>query len=232
MIHAAATALLLLGIASGCSNTAVVPGAPALTEAVSSATWEQDMVRFGDEDALVPPPPGAVLFIGSSSIRLWDTLEADFPEVAVINRGFGGSEIRDSTWYAGRIVVPHDPCHVILYAGDNDLHSGRSPLQLRSDFRAFVRRVRRDLPRVRISYIAIKPSPSRMRLLEAQRQANALIAAEAQRMREVGFIDIFDPMLDNDGQPRASLFRADGLHLDATGYELWRRIIGPHVRCP
>ena len=90
MIHAA-IALLLLGLASGCSSTAVVPGAPPMTEAVSSAAWEQDMVRFGAEDAMVPPPRGAVLFIGSSSIRLWYMLEADFAEVAVINRGFGGS---------------------------------------------------------------------------------------------------------------------------------------------
>ncbi len=97
---------------------------------------------------------------------------------------------------------------------------------------AFVRRLRRDLPRVRISYIAIKPNPSRVELLDAQRQANALIAAEARHMRGVGLIEVFDPMLDSGGLPHESLFLADRLHLDATGYELWRTIIGPHVRCP
>lgn len=227
-----ATALLALGLSSACSSTGIAPGALPTVAQASSADWQQDMARFAAEDVVAPPPRGAVLFIGSSSIRMWDTLASDFPHVPVINRGFGGSQIRDSTQYAGRIVVPYAPCHVILYAGDNDLHGGRSPLQLREDFRAFVSRLRRDLPRARISYISTKPSPARAELLDAQREANAMIAAQARRMRDVGFIDVFDPMLGDDGQPRESLFLADRLHLNESGYDLWRTLVGPHVRCP
>ena len=186
------------------------------------------MQGFAERDAASPPPKGAVLFIGSSSIRLWDTLASDFPGVSVINRGFGGSEIRDSTWYADRIVVPYAPRQVVLYAGDNDLFSGRSPVQVRDDFRAFVQRVRRDLPQVEIAYIANKPSPSRANLLDLQRQANALIKADATRLK-VNFIDVFTPMLDAQGQPREELFLLDRLHMNAAGYEVWKQAVRPYL---
>lgn len=222
-----AGALILL---SACANAPSAPsGPPRIPGQVSSADWEQDMQRFESRDALAPPPKGAVVFIGSSSIRFWDTLATDFPGVAVINRGFGGSEIRDSTWYAGRVVVPYQPRQVVLYAGDNDLASGRSPTQLQEDFRAFVHRVRRELPDARIAYIAIKPSPARAHLLDAQRHANALIQSDARRLR-VDYIDVFTPMLDASGQPRAELFVEDRLHMNRAGYALWREVVAPHVQ--
>jgi lysophospholipase L1-like esterase len=146
----------------------------------------------------------------------------------VINRGFGGSELRDSTFYADRIVIPYAPRQIVLYAGENDLQSGRTPQQVEADFRAFVERVRRDLPKVRIAYISNKPSPSRARLLEAQRQANALIKVEAKRLR-VDYIDVFTPMLDANGQPRGELFVEDRLHMNRAGYELWQQKVAPYL---
>lgn len=224
-LHFLALALLL----SACSSASVAPQAkPRVPDQVSNAVWEQDMQRFAAEDALAMPAPGGVVFVGSSSIRMWDTLAKDFPGVPVINRGFGGSEIRDSTWYAGRIIVPYAPRQVLIYAGDNDLFSGRTPLQLRDDFRTFVSRVRRDLPDARIAYISNKPSPSRANLLAAQREANALIQSEAVRLK-VDFIDIFTPMQDARGQPREDLFIEDRLHMNAKGYAIWREIIAPYL---
>jgi lysophospholipase L1-like esterase len=222
----------LLTLLSACASVPPAPqGPPRVPEQVSNADWEQDMQRFAALDAASPPPRHGVLFIGSSSIRLWETLAADFPGVPVINRGFGGSELRDSTFYAGRIVIPYAPRQIVMYAGENDLQSGRTPRQVASDFRAFVQRVRRDLPKVRISYISNKPSPSRVALLQEQRQANALIREEAARLH-VDFIDVFTPMLDADGQPRGELFVEDRLHMNRTGYELWRRIVAPYLTGP
>ena len=223
--------LLLLPTLMACAATPTssADAPPQVPEQVSRLDWEQDMQRFAAEDAQSPPPSGAVLFIGSSSIRFWDTLATDFPGVAVINRGFGGSEIRDSTWYADRIVVPYRPRLIVLYAGDNDLNSGRSPQQLLQDFRGFVQRVRRDLPNVRIAYIASKPSPSRASLLDVQRQANALIRAEAARHSYIDFIDVFTPMLDARGQPREELFVDDRLHLNRHGYALWQQLVAPYL---
>lgn len=217
---------LLLTIYAG--TAASREGPPLVPEQVSNAGWEQDMQQFAAADATSPPPKDAVLFVGSSSIRLWDTLATDFPGIPVINRGFGGSELRDITYYADRIIVPYAPRKILIYAGDNDLGSGRSPQQVCDDFRMFVRRVRRDLPKVGIAYIAIKPSPSRAHLLDAQRQANALVAAEAEKL-DVEFVDIFTPMLDKAGQPRKDLFLEDRLHMNRAGYEIWRGVITPYL---
>ena len=203
--------------------------APRIPEQVSSPAWETDMQRFEAADAQSPPPRGGVLFIGSSSIRFWDTLAQDFPGVPVINRGFGGSELRDSTWYADRIIVPYAPRQILIYAGDNDLNAGRTPQQLRADFIAFVERVRRDLPKAKIAYISNKPSPSRAQLLPVQRAANTLIAAEAKRLG-VDYIDIFTPMLDASGQPDESLFIEDRLHMSRAGYVIWQRAIAPYLK--
>ena len=203
--------------------------APRIPEQVSSPAWEADMQRFEAADAQSPPPRGGVLFIGSSSIRFWDTLAQDFPGVPVINRGFGGSELRDSTWYADRIIVPYAPRQILIYAGDNDLNAGRTPQQLRADFVAFVERVRRDLPKAKIAYISNKPSPSRAQLLPVQRAANTLIAAEAKRLG-VDYIDIFTPMLDASGQPDESLFVEDRLHMNRAGYVIWQRAIAPYLK--
>jgi lysophospholipase L1-like esterase len=219
--------LLLLAACAGAPAIAEKP--PRVPDQVSNAAWERDMQQFEAADAKSPPPKGAALFVGSSSIRLWATLATDFPGVPTINRGFGGSELRDSTYYAGRIIVPYAPRKILIYAGDNDVGSGRSPRQLREDFHAFVRRVRRDLPNVEIAYIAIKPSPSRAHLLDAQRQANALIANDAKKLG-VEFIDIFTPMLDATGQPREELFVEDRLHMNRAGYEIWRSVIAPYLR--
>lgn len=225
-----ATLILVLALAApAIARTPATPADPP-PGAVSSPAWEQDMRRFAEAEAADPPPRNAVLFVGSSSIRLWDGLAQDFAGTPVINRGFGGSEIRDSTWYADRIVIPHAPRTVVLYAGENDLASGRSPAQVQADFRAFVERVRRDLPDTRIAFIAIKPSPSRAHLLQAVQEANARVRAEAARWDGVDFIDVFTPMLGADGQGRAELFGPDLLHMNAEGYDLWREAIAPYLR--
>ena len=188
--------------------------------------WESEIRAFEEADRAEPPEPGAVLFLGSSSIRLWETLAEDFPGVRVLNRGFGGSETADATAFVDRIVTPYRPDAIVFYEGDNDLANGKSPEQVAADFSAFVDRVRADLPDVPIGYIAIKPSPARLNLLEAGRAANEAIEAYAEDHEGITFIDVVRPMLDTDGQPRGELFRDDRLHLNAEGYTLWRRVVG------
>lgn len=169
------TVLCALALLSGHVSANALHTAPAVPAQVSNAAWQEDMQRFAESDARQPPPKYGIVFVGSSSIRFWETLAQDFPGKSVINRGFGGSEVRDSTWYADRIVIPYAPRQVVLYAGDNDLNSGRTPEQVRDDVLASVARVRRDLPDARISYVSIKPSPSRAQLLPEVVTANRLI---------------------------------------------------------
>ncbi len=229
---------LLCAFAAGCAHRA--GDAPRVDDAASvsqapldppsSAEWAKDMARFAAEDAARPPPPRPVVFTGSSSVRMWDTLARDFPGTSVLNRGFGGSQVRDAVHYADEVAIRYRPRMVLLYAGDNDIDAERTPQQVREDFRAFVARVRRDAPGTRVAFLAIKPSPARIDQLARQQQANALVKADAARLRDVDFIDVATPMLDAGGQPRAELFIADRLHMNAQGYVLWRAIVAPYVR--
>ncbi len=192
--------------------------------------WAEEIARFEAADRLTPPRPGGVLFVGSSSIQAWPALEADFPGVAVLQRGFGGSELSDVAHYAPRILLPYRPRLIVLYAGDNDLAAGESPATVFRDYQAFVALVRRALPKTRIAFIAIKPSGARWGLVEQMREANALVRRHAATDPGLLFVDVFAPMLGPDGMPREELFVEDRLHMNARGYALWRDLLAPIVR--
>jgi lysophospholipase L1-like esterase len=191
------------------------------------AQWRGEIAAFEAADRVEPPAAGAVLFIGSSSIRLWTRLAADFPERRTINRGFGGSEIDDATYFADRIVAPYRPGAIVMYAGDNDLADGDSPQHVLEDFQAFVRTARAAVPSVPIAFLAIKPSVARRSLLPQIRAANTGIRAWAASQQGVSYLDVFTPMLGPDGQPDPRWFGADGLHMNRRGYALWVGIVRP-----
>lgn len=189
--------------------------------------WQAEITNLVAGDAAHPPPQHAVLFVGSSSIRLWTTLAEDFPGVPTINRGFGGSVIADSTYYADRIVVPYHPKLIIFYAGDNDVAEGRTPRQVIDDFEAFVAHVRRDLPHVAIAYLSIKPSVARAAMWPQMRATNDGIALWARTQKDVTFVDVAAKMLDAHGKPRPELLREDGLHMRPAGYTIWIDALEP-----
>ena len=192
--------------------------------------WEDSIAAFAAADRQQAPQPGGVVFVGSSSIRLWRDLKTQLhAKRSIINRGFGGAKLSDCTKYVDRVVLPYKPRLVVVYAGDNDLAAGREPKDVLKEFVRFVARVRQALPETPIHYISIKPSPARAFLLPKVRETNNLIRQFASEGGNLEFIDVFTPMLDADGKPRPELFQTDRLHLNAAGYELWATIIGPHV---
>ncbi|HEV2621562.1 MAG TPA: GDSL-type esterase/lipase family protein [Frateuria sp.] len=204
----------------------MIEGSPSPSggEAADFIEWQSEIAAFGAIDRLRPPPSGAVLFVGSSSIRLWRTLAADFPQVPTINRGFGGSQIADSLYFAEQLVAPYHPAAVVMYAGGNDLAAGKPPEQVRDAFGAFVTCTRHWAGEVPFAYISIKPNLSRHAQLPLIRQANALILACAHE-RGVAFLDIHGPMLGADGQADPRWFDVDGLHLNTRGYALWTGVV-------
>jgi lysophospholipase L1-like esterase len=205
--------------------------APAAGDSVLDPTrFEAEIRAFEAADRANPPPPGGVVFIGSSSIRNWTSVAADFPGVPVLNRGFGGSTLADVVYYADRILLPYRPRLVVLYAGDNDLAEGRSPERVVADYRAFIARLRSALPAARVVFVSIKPSPSRRTFIPRVREANQRIRAIVARDSLQTYIDVFTPMLDGGGQPRPELFMADSLHMTRAGYLLWRARLAPVVR--
>jgi lysophospholipase L1-like esterase len=188
------------------------------------AQWEEAIASLETKDKKSPPPKNAVLFVGSSSIRMWD-LPKSFPEEKTINRGFGGSQIADSTHFAARLIFPYHPRQIIFYAGDNDLAKGKSAEEVAADFDAFVKTVRKGLPDVPIAYIAVKPSIARWKLWPIIQDANARIRGRCEKDATLTFIDIAPPMLGDDGLPKKELFLDDGLHMNPTGYALWNEAV-------
>ncbi|NLX12772.1 MAG: hypothetical protein GXY44_03845 [Phycisphaerales bacterium] len=218
----------LLTLSLACSSARETAGSCTALE--SSRPWETQIREFEEEDRRHSPPQDAVLFIGSSSIRKWSELAADFPDIQVIHRGFGGSGISDCTFYLDRIVIPYRPRMIVLYAGENDIAGGRTAGQVFEDYKEFVTRASQALPRTRIAYISLKPSPSRVQHMAAFQQANELIRRYAAAHQRLSYIDVFTNMLGPDGRPRLELFVADGLHLNRKGYELWTILIADHLK--
>ncbi len=189
--------------------------------------WRAEIDTLVANDCVHPPPQHGVLFVGSSSIRMWATLARDFPGVPVINRGFGGSAIADSTYYADRIIVPYHPRLIVLYAGDNDIDEGDTPAQVLDEFEGFVACVRRSLPGVAIAYISIKPSIARAVEWPRMREANREIENWARTQRRITYVDVVTKMLGANGKPRPELFREDGLHMSRAGYAIWIEALKP-----
>jgi lysophospholipase L1-like esterase len=168
-----------------------------------------------------PPPACPVLFVGSSSIRMWESLAEDMAPLPVLNRGFGGSKISEASLYFERVVAPYRPRAIVFYAGENDLDAGETPDAAAAHFRRFLELKRSRLGSTPVFYISAKPSKSRLSQLDRQSQLNASIRALAGK--DLTFIDVATPMLSN-GQPR-DLYVEDGLHMNADGYAIWRGLV-------
>jgi len=190
------------------------------------ARWEPAITAFEKRDAVTMPPKNGILFVGSSSIVGWK-LDRFFPDLLVINRGFGGSQIADSVHFAERIITNYEPRIIVFYAGDNDIAAKRTPEQCRDAFRELVKIVHAKLPKTQIIFLSIKASPSRWKMVEAQKQANTMIADDCARDERLKFLDLVTPLLGKDGMPRMELFKPDGLHLNDDGYQIWTEKLVP-----
>ena len=199
------------------------------TAARDFSVWEKEIAAIEAADRENPPGKRGVLFIGSSTIRLWKSLATDFPGQKVINHGFGGSEIGDSTHFADRLIFPVEPKQIFLRAGGNDIHAGRTPKAVAADFAEFVRVVRARLPKTEIYYISVSPAPARWGETDKYRELNRLIREAALEMPRVGFVDAFDISLATDGKARPELFVADRLHFARGGYELLAERVRPFL---
>lgn len=195
-------------------------------EADPAARWEVHIRKFEEADKSKPPQSDGILFVGSSSIRMWKT-DKWFPDAGVTNRGFGGSQISDVNYFAKRIVLKYRPRVIVFYVGDNDVAKGKSTKRVLDDFRIFAGLVADELPDARIVYVPIKPSLARWKLWPTMREANLMIKAFIDSNDNLHYADTATPMLGKDGKPQADLFIKDGLHLSEKGYDLWTGIVKP-----
>jgi lysophospholipase L1-like esterase len=202
---------------------------------VAEPNYLAEAVRnYGLSDVREPAVKHGVLFVGSSSIRLWPT-QKYFPNLRTVNRGLSGSRIPDVYRWFADLVLPYEPEIIVFYSGDNDIAAGGSPTQVFMDYDAFVRLVHEHFPQAKILFLSIKPSPVRLAVWDKMRQANHLVELYSQCDERLYYVDVASQMLGPDGMPRGELFRPDGLHLNDAGYRLWSGIVGriiEEIRAP
>jgi len=198
---------------------------------LKAQSFVNEVNTFSKIDSLEEPPNQAILLIGSSSFTYWKDVASYFPGHVFINRAFGGSSLTHQIEYVEKVVYPYQPKQILIYCGENDIATSHS-VTADTVFNRFVRLyqlIRIKYPKVRISFVSIKPSPVRAEFLPTVIAANKLIADFCRRSKKTDYIDVFSPMLGSDGKPIEELFIADRLHMNPKGYLIWSKVITPYL---
>jgi lysophospholipase L1-like esterase len=204
---------------------------PAIvTVAQEQKPFWNEIQQFKKADSLQSPPKNAILFVGSSSFRMWKDVAQAFPGRTIINRGFGGSSLPHVIMYAKDIIFPYQPKQVVIYCGENDLTADSVTAET-----VYVRLValysllKVKLGDVPVVFVSIKPSPSRWHLQEKMMEANRRIKAFLAKQKNTAYVDVWNLMLNPEGKPNEELFIADMLHMNEKGYAIWTKKIEPYL---
>jgi len=191
--------------------------------------FAEDFEEFAAWDAKNYVPEDGIVMVGSSSIVRWNSAEA-FPDLPIINRGFGGSQASDAIPWVEEAVLKYDPAIVVYYEGDNDTEAGKGAEQIFEDIRTFTEAVLAADPTTQVVLLSVKPSPRRWQWWSVMQDTNAMIRRYADTLPTVHYVDVGTPMLGADGQPMTHLYVEDRLHMTPAGYEVWNRVLGPVLR--
>ena len=191
--------------------------------------YQNDIQTIKQYDKIYAPPKNPIVFVGSSSFRLWSDLERTFANYHVLNRGIGGAVIQDISNHIDDLITPYKPRQVFIYVGENDVANQATSEAVLNNTKKLLTEIRERLPNVPIVYVAMKPSPSREKFLPIVIKANQLIQDYIATQKKMTFIDVFSPMLTREGKPKPELFLADQLHMNQSGYAIWIKDIKPHL---
>ncbi len=192
--------------------------------------WKE-IQAFKKEDSIQAPPKNAIVFVGSSSFRMWKSVHEDFPGHTIINRGFGGSSLPHVIDYADDIIIRYKPKQVFIYCGENDFTKDTVTSEIvTARFVTLFEYLRKKLPKAEIIFVSMKPSPSRQHLMPRIKKANQAIQGFLETKQRTGYVDIWQAMLDAEGNPRKELFLKDMLHMNASGYAIWKDAIAPRLK--
>jgi len=194
------------------------------------APFASEIYNFFVQDELFSPRACRTVFTGSSSIRFWLTLDDDFPKLAPLNRGFGGSQITEVIGYFDILLTRHQPREIVFYAGENDINAGASPTDVTARFDAFMNLKSERLGDTPVYFLSLKPSLARLSELTAQAETNELIKAYAAAREDLIFVDIASPMMD--GETPKDIFISDQLHMNLDGYAIWTEALSDLLNDP
>lgn len=192
-----------------------------------------DIQTFKKQDSAAFPPKNAILFVGSSSFTKWTDVQDYFPGgYPIINRGFGGSSLPDLIRYVNDIIIPYHPKQIIIYCGENDIGGNDTTVNGKVVFNRFKQLfmlIKKQLPRVAIGYVSMKPSPSREKLWPKMIDGNLLIKAFLTKQKNTAFINVYHKMFNKNCTVMKDIFIEDNLHMNARGYAIWQKIIAPYL---
>ena len=195
-------------------------------------TFNKEIEAFKNQDKSNPPAEGGIVFVGSSSFKLWTNVQDYFPEYPIINRGFGGSSLPDLIQHAANTIYPYKPKQVVIYCGENDFtytkNTNADTIFYR--FKTLFGMIRNELPKTEIVYISMKPSLSRLKYLPEMRRANEMIRKYLKKQKQSAFIDVYSKMILTDGSPMPDIFKSDNLHMNEKGYAIWQKAIEPYLK--
>ena len=192
--------------------------------------FDEDIEKFVAQDNIAMPPTNGFLFIGSSSIRLWKSLEEDMKPLKVINRGFGGAHIKHINRHKDKIVFPYKPKAIVFFCGSNDINGWNSPEDVFAEFENFYNSVKEKLPKTMVFAISIQPSPNRFDQRLRQLKWNDAVRALAIKEKSLVFIDVSPPMLSEDKKLRLELYTDDLLHMNEKGYKIWTKLVRENLK--
>lgn len=194
-------------------------------QAQRNLKFESEIRAFEHLDSIEKPATGQILLYGSSTMRLWRSYAQDLTGYRVVNRGFGGSEMSDAIYFFDRVVTPLQPSLILLYEGDNDLSNGnKTPEQVYEDFKTFMALVEEKCPDTKVAVYSLRPSVARVKTMPEQRRVNAALKKYCRKHRKKAFyIDVYQMLLTESGQPNPEYLAADMLHLNEKGYAVWTK---------
>ena len=193
--------------------------------------FDNEIREFKHQDSLSFPKPNGILFIGSSSIRLWSDLEQRFLGKPIIKRGVGGCELWQLVdYYTPYILFPYHPKKIFIYAGENDIAGGKTASFVAEEFAKLWTMIHTRLPGAEIYFMSVKASPVRAKYYTEVYKANDLIKAYLKDKPLSHFVDLVKVIYKpGTTLPDSSLFKGDYLHLNTKGYDKWENVLKPLV---
>lgn len=207
----------------------VLFAAPLFVQAQDPLKWEESIQKYEKRDQANPPEEGTNLFVGSSSIAIWQDIQDYFPDHDVLNRGFGGSQFSDIIHYADRIIYPYKPAKIFIYEGDNDLWAGEKLNDIVAEARQLREMIAEQLPGIPVAFISPKPSAARWDKKKQYEKLNRKLRKYTEKTANTEFVDIWCPSLDENGNVFTHIFLEDDLHMNAEGYKIWQEQIAPYL---
>lgn len=193
--------------------------------------WKE-IQEFKTQDSLAFPEPNQILFAGSSSFTKWTDVQDYFPSFPIINRGFGGSSLTDLIRYANDIILPYQPRQIVIYCGENDFAANEqvSAAEVAKRFYLLFSIIRKKYKKLPVVYVSMKPSPSRIQLMQKFDSANYMIKQFLKKRPRTAFADVYHAMLQKDGTVNQEIFLKDNLHMNSKGYQIWQQILRPYLK--